>query len=658
MIDGSQREDQGGGTPVMNQTVASRVAVIAAAVATIIGVLVVRLWFLQVVSAPTYAAAATKNRIHTLVDEPVRGIIVDRHNVPLVQNRAAQNVVMRPQEFKLKTREERRALLRRLSRITGVGEHKLRVLVHDGLKDNPSDDTVLAAKVDAPIVNYLSERRRDFPGIGLDTVYLRSYPNGALAAQIFGQVAPVFVDERQAALKKGIPLNARLGRSGLEKQYEAFLHGTVGKRQVEVEANGTIVGPGPVSTPAQQGDTLETSIDIPTNTALQNAIAVAVARTGAPGAAGVAMDVNTGQVLAIASVPSFDPKALVDGKTAAVDAITSSKRSPLLNRATESVFASGSTFKPFTLITGMEEGVLSPTELIDCPGRITLFDQEYKNFGFESWGPISLPFALQVSCDTYVDAVAKRIYKKYETTQDTPIQDWAKLFGYGSQTGIDLPGEAPGLVPDLRWKRTHNLDSPVPSARDWKPGDTINLALGQGDLQASPLQVAVSYAALANGGKLVTPTLARRLIRPDGSVERNFVNAVPPREIVLQDKNGNPKKLTPEILDPIKEGLFLVANGKDGTAYDVFHNIPEGFKVAGKTGTAENTIKGKIAQDHSWFVGYAPYDHPKIVVAVIIQNAGTGASAAAPVVCKTMASYLRFPVDSCGDGSGTQGKSH
>lgn len=648
----------------MTPKVAGRIAVIAAAIAAIVGVLVVRLWFLQVVSAPAYAAAAVKNRVRTISQEAERGIVVDRHNVPLIQNRAAQNVVMHPQEFKLLGKPgplrlvgseelptlspEQLRTVRRLARITSRPLGDMRLRARRGLKENPSGDTVLAGRINASAVNYLAERRRDFPGIGLSTTFLRSYPNKDLAAHVLGQVAPIFKEEQKQAVKAGVPLDSKIGKGGIELQYESFLRGSPGSRQVEVDAAGNVLGPGPISTPPQQGDTLRLSLDIATSRALANAVAAQVARVGAPGGAGIALDPNTGQILGIASVPSYDPKILVDGgiNPGPVRALDN-YRKPQVNRAISGRYPSASTFKPFSMIAAIQDGLLTPDEAVDCPSSVELYGTKWPNFGLESFGFVTLPVALEVSCDTYVYKVAERIYKKYESTTDTVMQDWARVFGYGTRTGIDLPGEDPGTLPDLKWKESNFINSPSPSDSKWLPGDTINLSVGQGNLSATPLQVAVSYAALVNGGRLVTPTLARQLVRADGSIERDFTNANPPRDIVLRGK-----RLTPEILSSVRDGLYRVANGPDGTAYSVFKDVPEGLKVAGKTGTAENKIKGQVAKDHSWFVGYAPHDKPKIVVAVIIENGGTGSSAAAPAVCQTIASHLRFPVDLCGDGTG------
>ena len=396
------------------------------------------------------------------------------------------------------------------------------------------------------------------------------------------------------------------------------------------------------ATPPVPGDTLRVAIDLPTQRALETSLASQVKLAGySHGAAGVALDPTTGEVLAMASYPSYDPKIFTQGKPKPLRQVSTDPEKPLLNRAIQGLYASGSTFKPITAIAALlskgPNGVpyLTTTEDIDSPSEITLYKQRFKSLS-NDLGQISLPTALEASSDTFFYQLGQRFF----LDKGSPLQNWARRFGLGGTTGLDLPGEAAGLVPTPAWKR-QNYSGPNFGEIDriWKPGDTITLAIGQSYLQVTPLQMAVAYAAIANGGTVITPTLGREVLDQNGARLRNLVAGRPTRELQIPAND----------LDAVRQGLYLAANGSLGTSTPVFGNLPLADKAAGKTGTAQNPA----GQDHSWWVGYAPATNPKIVVAVVVENSGRGVSYAAPVACQTFAAYLKFNGNRCGDGSGT-----
>jgi penicillin-binding protein 2 len=349
----------------------------------------------------------------------------------------------------------------------------------------------------------------------------------------------------------------------------------------------------------------------------------------------VALDPETGEVLAIASYPAFSPETFAERRSKAVDRLLEDPRRPLLNRAIAGLYPPGSTFKVVTAAAAMRRGFITPTTILDSPGEITLYKQLFRGFESRSWGQVDVRRALEVSSDTFFYQLGDRFYRDGNRSD---LQAEARRFGLGRPTGIDVPGgDEAGIVPDPAWKRRAFKGSPDPLDRSWKPGDSINLSTGQGNLLVTPLQMATVYAAIANGGRLVTPTIGRRVLSPSGRALRNLAEASAAREVGL----------APETLDALRDGLLAAANDHDGTSTAVFGGLPDSARVAGKTGTAEN----ETGVDHSWYVGYAPAEAPRIVVAVVVEQGGQGANAAAPAVCQTMAAYLRFDADMCGGGA-------
>jgi penicillin-binding protein 2 len=612
---------------------AVRIAILGGIVFIGLGVLVVRLYFLQVIAEETYAARAEVNRLRTIRVEAPRGAIVDREGRPLVTNRTGLSVVAGTADFA----DGRNAgVLRRLARVLDVPPGQLAAEIRSA-SDSPLETVTLADDVPASVKLYLGERRRDFPGIQLAETFPRAYPAGDGLAQVLGYTGPITAETIKQYRSKGYLGDETVGTSGLEAQYEPFLAGEPGRRVVEVDAAGEPVGREVVSSTAPvQGNTLELAIDRPTEDALTTALREQVIASGSPaGAAGVALDPETGEVLAIASYPTFRPETFAGGREKAVDRLLKDPRRPLLNRAIGGLYPAGSTFKVVTAAAAVRRGFITPSTILDSPGEMLLYDQLFRGFESRSWGQVDMRRALEVSSDTFFYQLGDRFYRDGTRTD---LQAEARRFGLGRPTGIDLPGgDEAGVVPDPAWKKRAFRDSPDPLDRTWKPGDSINMSTGQGNLLVTPLQMATVYAAIANGGRLVSPTIGRRVLSPTGRELRSLVGSRPPRRI----------DLAPDTLDALRDGLLAAANGTDGTSTAVFGALPDEARVAGKTGTAEN----ETGVDHSWYVGYAPADAPKIVVAVVVEQGGQGANAAAPAVCHTMAAYLDFDRDLCGGGA-------
>lgn len=631
----SRRRTAGGWAPALTPETAVRIAIFGGIAMGLLGLLLVRLWFLQVINVEQYADRADGNRLRTVITQPPRGNILTRDGVPLVTNTTGQNLVARPREL---TGDRRREVLSRLAPKIGQPLAALLAKVKAG-DDQPLQSVVLARNIDPVLYRFLAERRRDFPGISLQRTFLRSYPQGQLAAHILGITGPITESTLADYRQDGYAGDETVGLDGVEQIYEPVLRGAPGKAVVEVDAAGEPQGREYISsTDPVPGRDLRLSIDSKTQAALEAALAEAARVTGATGAAGVALDPKTGEVRALGSYPTFSPQAFVTRRAKDLRPILDNPNNPLNDRAIAGVYPAGSTFKPITAAAAIRFGALTPDTLIESPSSIVLYKQRFKNFEENSHGLITLPTALRVSSDTYFYQVADLLYREQNKSGKYWLQEEARRFGLGADTGIDIPGELPALVPDPAWKKRRFSDpSFTDFQRSWLGGDTIQLGVGQGYLQVTPLQMAVAYAAIADGGTVRTPTVALEVKDRNGRVQQEVAAGRPTRKLGMSEAG----------LAAIKQGLYDAANGDEGTSTSVFGALPEGMKVAGKTGTAETGVLGE--EDHSWFVGYAPFDDPTIVVAVIIERGGTGANAAAPAVCATMSASLGFDRGLCGD---------
>ena len=596
----------------------------------LLAVLVVRLWFLQVVSNQGYQQRAEANRLRTIITEAPRGAITDRNGKPLVTSKEVLNLVAQPQEL---TGDAGARTLRHLSTALGHPAGYFEAKVAKAQKVSPFEPVVLQQDAPPALQAYVEERQAQLPGIQLQAAYKREYPNGTLAAHILGYTGPIPVESIKTYRSEGYLGDETVGRAGVEGEYERYLRGIAGRQQV-----GDVVGRGVISqTAPRPGETLRLSIDLNVQKALEKALKAQVVASGtSTGAAGVALDPKTGAVLAMASYPTYAPDVFESGTPREVRRVLTSPGRPLLNRAIGGEYPAGSTFKAITASAALASGLYHPGELIDAPGSVVLYKTRFHGFNNEAFGPIALPKALEVSSDTFFYALGDRSYRM----RGWPLQEWSQKFGLGSPTGLDLTeGESGGLVPDLAYKR-QTCDRKVdPINCSWRPGDSINMSIGQGNVLVTPLQMATAYAAIANGGKVLTPTLGNAVVDADGRVLRDLISARASRALGLPAAD----------LDQVKQGLLLAANGNEGTATPVFGNLPSADKVAGKTGTAENPSK----IDHAWYVGYAPADDPKIVVAVVVERGGQGANSAAPAVCETMAADLNFDAARCGTAAKT-----
>lgn len=640
LVPGSRGPQGGAGGPSgprrgpLNPSTALRIAILGGTALVLFGVLIARLWFLQVIGGQAYAKQAEDNRIRVVKEQAPRGLITDRTGkVVLAQNRPGWDVVAHPLEL---MPPRRLGVLKKLQPVLKVSLAGMRRKMTYAQHNTPYDGVVLASDVDRDVQIAFAEHAREFPGVSLERSYVRTYPEGVLGAHVLGYTGRITDTTLAQYRKRGYVGNETIGVSGVEYEYESYLKGEKGERRVEVDAAGDPVGRGTVSaSPAVSGDTLKLSIDVPTQKALEAQLAFRVNDSPtADGAAGVALDPKTGQVLAMASYPTYQPEAYVAGKDGLVNRYLHDARNPMLGRAWQGMYPPGSTFKAVTLTSALQLGLVGPGQALPSPSKLTLYKTEFHNFRDEYYPDLTPPEAMEVSSDTVFYRLGASFYERYRKDGVQVQQAWARKFGFGGQTGVDLPGENPGRVPTSDYKKTHfasDLDNNY-----WKPGDDINMSIGQGYFEATPLQMAVAYAAIANGGTVLTPSVAQEITSPTGQVVRRPAAALPRRNL----------NLSATTLNTVREGLYRAALGGMGTAREVFQPVlaQDQIAIVGKTGTAENPPK----TDHSWFVAYGPYTDPKIVVAIVVEHGGTGATAAAPAVCRTMAAYLKFDPEHCG----------
>ncbi len=593
---------------------AFRVALAGGIAVAVFAIIFFRLWFLQVLSGDQFLATANDNRIRDVRIQAPRGDIVDRQGRTLVDNRVSIAVQVEPDKLP-PPGPARKALFERLSTLLGKGTspRKIGRQIRNARSVLPYSDVTLKNDVAGPVYKYIYERQDQFPGVKAQLVYLRRYPRTTLAAQLFGTVGEISPAELKDSQFRGVKQGTIVGQSGIEYSYDRYLRGRDGAQRIYVDALGRAKARGPEIQPVQ-GKEVRLSLDLDLEKAGEEAMARAgVATVPTPGAvkrgAFVALDPRNGEVLAMGSYPSFDPNVFAKPVNASLFKKLNSDQygAPLYNRAIAGLYPTGSTFKLITATAALQSGLITPGTIIDDPGSVTFGGITFKDAGAGA-GAVNVVTALKVSSDVFF----YKLGAQANGVGGDIIQNWAKRLGIGRRTGIDLPGELKGLVPTPAWR--DRLFKRKLTDRPWSIGDNVNFAVGQGDLQTNPLQMAVAYSTIANGGKVVRPHLGQRVEDAAGR---------PLQEI----EPGNSRKLdiSPSTRDSILEGLREAASQPGGTSADVFKGF--GRTVMGKTGTAERV--GQANQ--SWYIAYAPDAKRPIVLAVTVEQGGWGAESGAPV---------------------------
>jgi len=579
--------------------------------------LFMRLWYLQVISGQRYSELSEKNRIRYVPLAAPRGPLYDRNETLLIDNRPAFDISVLRQDV-----SEPDLLFTRLSDYLQVPLEELRQRWKDGRRLPPYRPVRMAEDVDRQIMEVVREHAPELPGVLVEVHPLRAYPNRELAAHLFGYIGEITEENLQDLVDKGYRAGDFIGKSGLEKVLEPYLRGSDGERLLEVDVRGKEMRSLRTRDPIP-GNRVFLTIDRELQKATEDAF-------GDQAGAAVALDTSTGEVLALVNRPSFDPAQFARGISPEEwKSLLQNPRHPLQNKALRGQYPPGSTFKIVTALAALKAGVATARTKVDCEGAITIGNREFRCWKKHGHGPTDLKKALRESCDVWF----------YQVALDLGIDKLSEMafaLGLGEPTDILLEGEKGGLIPTRDWKHQRFNER-------WYDGETVIAAIGQGYVLATPLQLAVMTAAVANGGKVMRPQLVRRI--EDMAGNEVFVQtAEVQREVPLSARN----------LAAVRKGLEAVVNEPHGTGWRSKLN---GIRVAGKTGTAQ-VVRRKSTEeeelqtgedktpyrfrDHALFVAYAPAEKPRIAVAVVVEHGSHGSTSAAPIAREMFRSYFHI----------------
>jgi penicillin-binding protein 2 len=572
----------------------------AVALAVVLGLLGY-FWYLQVLRARYYRELAENNRIRTVPLAAPRGPLLDRRGRVLVDNRASFNIVLHPDQF-----EDEDEVVTRLSAVLGIGEAQIRERLARRASFRP-----VTVKTDASLsdVAAIEARRLELPEASVEVIPLRSYPLAAAAAHALGRVGEVTERQLASPVFASLAPGALIGQAGVEYQYNHQLMGQDGRRRVVVNSRGVEVAEAERQ-PPRAGPSLTLTLDAELQRVMDEAFA------GRAGSA-VAIDPGTGEILAMTSLPAFDPNTFANGIEPALwNELATNEDTPLMNRVIQGQYAPGSVFKIVMTIAALEEGVITPQTTFYCPGYLSVYNTVFRCNRPGGHGVVDVRQALQHSCNVFFYQVGMRL-------EIERIAKWARRLGLGAPTRVDLPHEASGLVPDSAWK-LRALKLP------WWPGETVSVAIGQGALTVTPLQLARLAALVGNGGRLVRPHLVKALGGAD-----------------LPAPQAPDVGARPATLAVVREGLVAVVN-QQGTGWRA---RLQDYQVAGKTGSAQVVASARLQKNlgvealrpHGWFVAFAPAEAPRIALAVLVEHGGSGAEAAAPIARRILARF--FGVD-------------
>lgn len=575
-------------TPLIRQRIRRTILLV-----TVVFVLILmRFWHLQVLEGRYYATLSMSNRLRLRSVEAPRGLILDRSGTVMVENRPSFDVYVIPADV-----PDLAGTAEVIGTVLEQAPAEVAAKIRTGLA-HPHQPVLLAREVNERTMVAIEERKIDLPGINLRVHPIRAYLDGGMAAHLLGYVSEVNQEQLHQEEFRDFQPGDTVGQSGMERLFDSFVRGIDGREQIEVDAQGRLVRLVDHLEP-QSGFNLVVTLDKKLQLAAEKAFA------GKRGAV-VAMDPRTGEILVWVSRPSYDPNRFAQRLSReSWSELASDPTHPLQNRPVQAQYPPGSIFKLVVMAAGLETGALTPETTIFCSGTFRLGRFTYDDWKEEGHGRQDLMGAIANSCNVYFYQAALR-------TGIDPIVRVAREFGLGQQTGIRVRDEAKGLVPTPAWKQ-ETLGTP------WYPGDTVITGIGQGMILVTPLQVAAMVAAIANGGTLYRPWVVKRVESWGGEVVANYGPEV------VRTVN-----LSPRVIELLRQGMLRVV--EEGTGRSVY--IP-GVRVAGKTGTAQVVKKdnpaSKDIKDHGWFLAFAPYEDPQIVVVVVAENAGFGGVAAAPV---------------------------
>jgi penicillin-binding protein 2 len=613
-----------------------RIAFLGIFILVAFAVLFTRLWFMQIVSGDEYKKKAEGNRIREISIEAPRGRILDRNGRVLVKNRNALTIAIVPAELK----DQKEEVIGRLSRLLSMGEKEIAYKIEKSQAPNRRAVQV-KSDVGEEIVTYVREHQREFPGVIAGTTPVREYPYSFLASHVVGYLGEINPQMLKEKADKGYVAGDEIGLSGVESTYDEELRGVDGNYRLEVDAQGNKVGDEISRKEARAGYNLELTVDQDVQALVEDALKTGVANARgrqdpespktyqATGASAVVMDPKTGEIIAMASYPTFNLNDFVGGiKEKTWKGLNNPKNNyPLNNRAIMSELPPGSVFKVVTAMAAMEEHLYNINSTFYCSHVYTAGAfKDYPKYCWSTHHGVNLFQGIVHSCDIVFYEIGNNFYGRQGTNTGKTLWEYTREWQLGKKTGIDLVSEMDGRVPSPQWKKEFNKDNP--EYQVWYPGDTVNMAIGQGDILSTPLQIAYLYSGLANGGKFVRPHLIKSFQGVEGEVVRN---AEPEVAAELDCDQAN--------LNFVIQALTGVVQG-GGTAAATFEDFPLAqIPVAGKTGTSE--IAGK--QPTAWFVCFAPVNDPKYVVTVAIEEGGHGGESAAPVARRILEGLFGLP---------------
>lgn len=584
-----------------------RILVLSFIVGAVFFLLLMRLWHLQILNTDDYQAMSENNRLRFVPVAASRGAILDRNGVVLVSNRPSFSLAVIPQEVK-----DKESLLTQLSSLLALDRAEMSERWEKNKGRAKYYPIVLASNITRDQVEIVEENRLRLPGVEIEMKPVREYSSGVLGAHLLGYIGEI--SEKELSYKGFEEYNPGdyVGKNGIERALENELHGEDGGRQFEVDARGRVL-----RTISETYPTVGNSVVLTIDAAIQKQTERAF---GEQAGAAVAMDVNSGEILAFVSNPGFDP-SLFSGKLPPEiwKGYLEDKRHPLENKALSGQYPPGSTFKIITAMAGLQDSTINESTSVNCSGSYALGTSTFKCWNRRGHGTTSLRKSLRESCDVYY-------YQLGEKLGVDKIAAAAKAFRLGSPMGVELQNEKPGLIPTSEWKQKRY-------GKRWFHGETLPVAIGQGFVLTTPIQLASMIATVANEGTIFRPHLVKRIVDADGKLLRETKP-----EVI-----GN-AAFSKESYRLVKQGLLAVVNESGGTGamarlYDV--------KVAGKTGTSQvvkmrDSKQGTPYQfrDHALFVAFAPFDKPEIAVAVVVEHGEHGGSAAAPIAGRILRAYF------------------
>ncbi|HDD62633.1 MAG TPA: penicillin-binding protein 2 [Chloroflexi bacterium] len=683
-----------------NKITSGRILSFAAVVGVVFLIFIFRLFSVQILNGDTWVAAALENRLREISLAPTRGVIFDRNGIVLARNVASYNVVVLAADLP-DDEGSIQNIIRSLAEyidvpiargeitpenpfVPCVSDHGISQIIEYGELSSPYREVKIACNIPETTARIIQEKTMDWPGITLEIETIRDYPTGSLTANIIGFLGPISSLEEGYYTERGFVTNRdKIGYAGLERFYESILSGKPGKRVVEVDVAGRIIRDAVPVISSLPGQNVYTTLDTRLQQAAESILLDEIGDWNAyfgelriTSGVVIAMDPQTGEILAMVSYPTYENNRMARIiPSYYYQQLNLDVRNPLVNQAVGAELPAGSVFKITTALGALNEGVVTPDQVITTPPEIQLANKytpndpgnskTYVDWKDDGFGELDFIGGISNSSNVYFYQLGGGDAEELGTGIPNEVPEglgicrlgtYARALGYGDYLGIELPDEADGIVPDPKWKR-------IAHGENWSTGDTYITSVGQGFVTATPLQILVSAATIANNGRLMQPTVIERITNAEGEVVQAFEPEV--KWDITQDPvidiyssptsaGGCEAKLTgetitvePWVVEKIQEGMRAAVT--DGTLEDIFKNI--GIAAAGKTGTAEycDTFANEKGlcipgswPSHAWTLAYAPFDNPEIAVVAFAYNGGEGASVAGPIVRRTIEAYFEL----------------